>query len=67
MAIPPISLATIAAGTGGYVLRGTTAGFETGQSAASIGDINQDGFIDVIVGAPLAFQNPSEFSAASPM
>jgi hypothetical protein len=63
MAIPPISLATIAAGTGGYVLRGTSAAFETGHSAASIGDINQDGFIDVIVGAPLAYQNPLEFAA----
>ncbi len=63
MAIPPISLATIAAGTGGYVLRGTTAAFETGHSAASIGDINQDGFIDVIIGAPLAFQNPLELAA----
>ena len=49
-----IDLASIAAGTGGFVLQGESAYDRSGQSVASAGDINGDGFDDLIVGAPYA-------------
>ncbi len=55
MAIPPIDLATIAAGTGGFVVRGMNAGDAAGFSIAGIGDINGDGFEDILIGAPYAY------------
>jgi hypothetical protein len=51
--IAPINLATIAAGTGGFVINGPDAGDQSGFSVASAGDINGDGFADLIIGAPL--------------
>ncbi|MFM7423054.1 MAG: integrin alpha, partial [Alphaproteobacteria bacterium] len=50
--IAPIDLATIAAGTGGFVIHGQDAGDFSGRSVASAGDINGDGFADLIIGAP---------------
>ena len=49
-----IDLATIAAGTGGFVIHGQDAGDKSGTSVASAGDINGDGFDDLIVGAAAA-------------
>ena len=46
-----IELSAIAAGTGGFVINGQTAGDYSGVSVASAGDVNGDGFDDVIVGA----------------
>ena len=51
MAIPSIDLSTIAAGTGGFVINGQSAGDLSGFSVASAGDVNGDGFDDLIVGA----------------
>ena len=51
MALTPISLATIAAGTGGFVLTGDAAGDQTGSWVAAAGDVNGDGFDDIIIGA----------------
>jgi hypothetical protein len=47
----PIDLGTIAAGVGGFVIHGQDAGDESGYSIASAGDVNGDGFDDLIIGA----------------
>ena len=47
----PIDLTDIAAGTGGFVIHGQDANDRSGRSVASAGDINGDGFGDLIIGA----------------
>jgi hypothetical protein len=54
MAIPPIQLSSVALGTGGFVIRGRNINDQLGFSVASAGDVNGDGFDDLIVGAPYA-------------
>ena len=56
-----IDLATITSGDGsqGFVLQGELANDQSGSSVASAGDINGDGFDDLIVGAPFA-DGPSD-------
>ena len=74
----PIDLSTIAAGTGGFVIHGQDAYDQSGLSVASAGDINGDGFGDLIIGAVfnppigtpdagksyVVFGNSSSFGAA---
>jgi len=50
----PVDLADVTAGIGGFVIQGEDAGDYAGFSVASAGDINGDGFDDLIVGAYLA-------------
>ena len=45
-----VNLDDIAAGTGGFKIQGETAGDEAGP-AAMAGDVNGDGFADVVIGA----------------
>ncbi len=44
-------------GTTGFALSGAAAGDHSGRSVASAGDVNGDGFDDLIVGAPRATPN----------
>jgi Ca2+-binding RTX toxin-like protein len=46
-----IDLAAVAGGNGGFVIHGQDAGDESGFSVSSSGDINGDGFDDLIIGA----------------
>ena len=46
-----IDLAAVAAGTGGFVIHGEDAGDHSGCSVSSAGDVNGDGFDDIIIGA----------------
>jgi Ca2+-binding RTX toxin-like protein len=46
-----VDLAAVAAGNGGFVIHGQDGGDVSGESVSSAGDINGDGFDDVIIGA----------------
>jgi Bacterial Ig-like domain/RTX calcium-binding nonapeptide repeat (4 copies)/FG-GAP repeat/Putative flagellar system-associated repeat len=46
-----VELSAIAAGGGGFVINGQSAGDQSGFSVASAGDVNGDGLADLIVGA----------------
>lgn len=49
-----IDLGQIAAGLGGFIVNGAAAGDESGRSVASAGDVDGDGFADILIGAPAA-------------
>ena len=51
-------------GTNGFVINGVSAGDNSGSSVSTAGDINGDGFDDLMTGAPLADPN-GEKSGAS--
>ena len=46
-----IDLAAVAAGNGGFVIHGEDGGDVSGRSVSSAGDVNGDGFDDLIIGA----------------
>jgi hypothetical protein len=54
--MPPaaIDLVAIAGNTGGFVIHGQDGGDRSGRSVAFAGDINGDGFDDLVVCAPSA-------------
>lgn len=47
-----VNLSSVAAGTGGFVINGDNKEDYSGLSVAAAGDVNADGFADLIVGAP---------------
>ena len=52
----PLSLSSLD-GANGFVINGVSAGDKSGTSVSAAGDINVDGFDDLIIGAPLADPN----------
>jgi hypothetical protein len=61
---PAIELSNIAAGTGGFVINGVSDGDLSGFSVSHAGDINGDGFDDLIVGATNDDPNNSQSGAS---
>ncbi|MCT7949928.1 tandem-95 repeat protein [Ancylothrix sp. C2] len=51
-----VNLSTIEAGSGGFVMNGVATNDYAGDTVRSAGDINGDGFDDLVVGAPRADQ-----------
>jgi hypothetical protein len=48
-----VELATVEAGSGGFAINGATTGDRAGWSVSAAGDVDGDGFADIIVGAVL--------------
>ncbi len=47
-----VELSEVAAGRGGFVIRGSAVGDYAGSSVSGTGDVNGDGLADLLVGAP---------------
>ena len=47
-----VHLSDIADGIGGFVIHGEFPGDDSGYSLCSAGDVNGDGFVDLIIGSP---------------
>ncbi len=58
----PVNLSNVAAGTGGYVINGIDPDDRSGGSVSGAGDVNGDGRVDLILGAPQA--DPGGISGA---
>jgi hypothetical protein len=49
-----VEIADVQAGQGGFVIRGATGNVRSGSILSGAGDVNGDGFADVLVGTPRA-------------
>ena len=63
--VSTLNLSTVAAGSGGFVLNGEIAGANSGYSVATAGDINGDGYADLIIGAKGAGKSYVVFGRSS--
>lgn len=50
----PVIMSNILAGVGGQSFSGAVSGHDVGRAVASAGDVNGDGLVDIVFGAPLA-------------
>ena len=62
--MPPTSISSSLDGSNGFKLSGVAVNDETGFSVASAGDVNGDGFADLIVGAHCADPNGTNSGAS---
>jgi hypothetical protein len=62
--IAAVELSDVEGGTGGFVINGVSAFDFSGFSVSSAGDVNGDGFDDLIVGAPYADPNGNKSGAS---
>ena len=60
-----ISLSSMTSGIGGFLINGITADHNSGYSVSSAGDVNGEGFDDVIIGAPNTDPNSNSASGSS--
>jgi hypothetical protein len=60
-----IDLASFTSGSGGFIIQGAAAGDQLGKSVSGAGDVNNDGYADVIVGAPYADPNSRSSAGAA--
>jgi hypothetical protein len=51
-------------GSNGFVINGVSAGDNSGSSVSAAGDVNGDGFDDLMTGAPLAASNGADSGAS---
>lgn len=59
-----VELSDVEAGTGGFVINGVSRGDSSGVSVSGAGDVNGDGFDDLIVGARYAGPNGNRSGAS---
>src|SRR5258705_11482830 len=52
-------------GSNGFQINGETAGDYSGYSVSSAGDVNGDGFADLIIGAPYAVDPNGDYSGST--
>jgi VCBS repeat-containing protein len=60
-----VELSLVASSVGGFVINGVNADDQSGRSVSGAGDVNGDGFADLIVGAPFDDPNGNSYSGAS--
>jgi hypothetical protein len=60
-----VDLSVIASGIGGFVINGAVANDRSGRSVSAAGDVNGDGYDDLIVGAYLSDPNAKDGAGAS--